>query len=71
MSLKIVIPYLQIGEFRVETPVGLSELLEGAWTRSTKAKKDNDFASKYEYTDFRNEEGLIVTKCTLKGVETK
>jgi len=64
---KIVVPYLQLGEFRVETPVGLSELLEPAWGKRTEEYDEIEkFASQFHREVFRNEEGRIVTEYTKK-----
>lgn len=71
MAYKIEIPYLQVGEFKVETPVGLSELLQDAWSHPTEVKNDDDFVSKYECVDFKNEKGQIVSRFTLKEAEMK
>lgn len=62
----ITIPYLQIGEFKVKTPEGLSELLQDAWTHSNNVKRNDEFFSKYECVDFKNEKGQIVSRFTLK-----
>ena len=70
MSFKIEIPYLQIGEFRVETPVGLSELITQAWSTSGE-KRDFKFIEKYNRTIFKNEKGQIVTRYTLKEGDLK
>lgn len=67
MTYKIVIPYLQIGEFRVETPVGFSELITQAWTTSNKTCGAG-FIEKYERKVFKNEKGQIVTRYSLKEV---
>ena len=71
MVYKITIPYLQIGEFRVKTPVGLSELLEGAWSHPSKVEIDEDFINRYDRTVSKNEKGQIVTWYTLKEGESK
>ncbi|MGE7667393.1 hypothetical protein ACQKMN_16965 [Ureibacillus composti] len=64
---KIVIPYLQIGEFRVETPVGLSELLENAWVLRKENKDEvKKFVSKFNRTVYRNAEGRLVTRYERK-----
>ena len=65
MSYRIEIPYLQIGKFIVETPVGLEELITKAWSTS-KEKRDFKFIEKYERQVYKNEKGQIVTKYTLK-----
>lgn len=66
MKFKIEIPYLLIGGFKVETPVGLSELLESAWSRKSEIQRDREFVSKYERTVFKNENGRWVTRYSLK-----
>lgn len=58
---RIVIPYLQIGEFRVETPIGLSELLEPAWSKREGKYEVEEFASQFTRTVFRNSEGKLIT----------
>lgn len=63
---KITIPYLQIGEYKVITPEGLSELLQDAWTHPNNVKRNDEFFSKYECVDFKNEKGQIVSRFTLK-----
>lgn len=67
---KIVIPYLQIGNFRVETPKGLSELLEPAWSKPKKNDETEKFLAQYERTVFRNSEGQIVTRYIKAGEQT-
>lgn len=62
LSYQITIPYLQIGEYRVETPVGLSELLEKSWTVKVENDDIDTFASSYHRTVFRNSEGRLVTR---------
>jgi hypothetical protein len=64
---RIVIPYLQIGESRVETPVGLSELLEPAWSKPNGKNKVKEFASNFTRTTFRNSEGKWVTKYKMNA----
>lgn len=71
MSYKIEIPYLQVGEFKVPTPVGLSELLEPAWSIKKESQIDSAFISKYERTVFKNEDGRLVTRYSLKGEKSK
>lgn len=70
MGYQITIPYLQIGEFRVETPIGLSELLQPSWSKPKKDDKTEKFLSQYERTVFRNSEGRIVTKYVKVGNQT-
>lgn len=64
---KIIIPYLQIGDFKVETPVGLAELLQNAWARPKENDPVDKFVSKYHRTVFRNPEGRLVTKYEKVG----
>lgn len=65
-NYKITIPYLQIGEYKVKTPEGLSELLQDAWAHPDDVERDDDFISKYERITFKNEKGQIVTRYSLK-----
>lgn len=66
MKYKITIPYLQVGEYKLKTPEGLSELLEDAWGHPSKVKCNAEFISKYERTVFKNENGQYVTRYSLK-----
>lgn len=63
---KIIIPYLQIGEFRVETPIGFSELLQHTWSKPKKDEEFEKFIAQYERTVFCNSEGRIVTRYEKK-----
>lgn len=60
--IQVIVPHLQIGEFKVETPVGLSELLEKAWVSPKENDEVEQYASQFIRTVFRNEEGRLVTK---------
>ncbi|RKJ30802.1 hypothetical protein D7X33_41070 [Butyricicoccus sp. 1XD8-22] len=64
---QINIPYLQIGEYRIETPIGLSELLQPAWSKQKDDDDVKEFATQYERTVFRNSEGRLVTKYVKRG----
>lgn len=66
----VIIQQLQIGEFKVDTPIGLSELLESTWSKPKKDDEVNEFTTNYNRIVFRNEEGRLVTRYTLKGGET-
>lgn len=68
MSFKVIIPHLQIGEFRVDTPIGLSELLQDTWTNKPINDDVEEFVSNYDRTVFKNEKGQIVTRYSLKVV---
>lgn len=70
MDYQITIPYLQIGEFRVETPVGFSELLQPSWSKPKKDEEFEKFVSQYKRTVFRNSEGRIVTRYEKVGDQT-
>ncbi|QFF98795.1 hypothetical protein PB01_08090 [Psychrobacillus glaciei] len=66
MSHRIIVPYLEIGEFKVATPIGFSELLEPAWTKKIENDEIDVFASSYHRTVFRNPEGRLVTRYEKK-----
>ncbi len=70
MSQQIIIPYLQIGEFRIKTPIGLSELLQPAWSKPKEDDDVEELALQYERTVFRNSEGRLVTKYVKRGEQT-
>lgn len=64
---KIVIPYIQIGEFRVETPIGLSELLEAAWGPPKENDPVEEFSSNFNWSTYRNSDGKLVFKFEPKA----
>lgn len=66
MVLKVSIPYLQVGDFKVETPIGLSELLENAWVLPKEKDEVEQFASQFIRTVFRNSDGRLVTRYERK-----
>ena len=59
---RIIIPYLQIGGYKVETPVGLSELLEAAWSNPKENDEVEEFASKFTRNVYKNSDGKLVTR---------
>lgn len=65
----INIKQLQIGEFKVDTPIGLSELLESTWSKPKKNDEVVNYSSNFNRVVFRNEEGRLITRYSLKGGE--
>ncbi|MHA6258321.1 hypothetical protein ACXYMX_00280 [Sporosarcina sp. CAU 1771] len=57
---KIEIPHLSFENEKIETPVGLSELLESTWT--VKGEINNEVVSKFHRTTFKKPNGRWVTK---------
>lgn len=58
---RIIIPFLEIGGERVETPIGFSELLDPVWSSNVDTRKTKEIASQFECTTYKNEKGRWVT----------
>ncbi len=58
---KITVPYLMFGNEKIEPPVGLSELLETAWTKRSEVS-DREKVSGYKRQVYKNSNGRWVTK---------
>ena len=59
--MRIVVPYLEIGGEKFETPPGLSELLEPGWSSNVDTRKIKETVSQYTCTTYKNEKGRWVT----------
>lgn len=70
MGQRIVIPYIQIGDFRIDTPKGLSELLEPCWSTAKENDPVEEFASSFEWSTYRNSDGKLVFKFEPKEGES-
>lgn len=68
MGYKVTIPYLQIGDYKVKTPEGLTELLAPIWLEKADNSEIDEFASQFTFTTFVNDAGRLVTKCERKEV---
>lgn len=63
MGYKVTIPFLQIGDYAVRTPDGLSELLAPIWLEKADNAEIDEFASQFTFTTFVNDAGRLVTRC--------
>lgn len=59
---KIEIPYLIFEGEKIETPVGLSELLESAWKLDSDCESTSDIVNKFDRKAYKNKDGRWVTK---------
>ncbi|WP_210469680.1 hypothetical protein [Sporosarcina sp. 6E9] len=66
---KIVVPHLTFEGEKIETPVGLSELLEPAWTLRAECEPISDVANGYERRVYKRENGCWTTKYEKKVSE--
>lgn len=65
---EIIIPYLSFGNTRIETPVGLSDLLEKSWVE--KSEDEGDFVpDEYAREIYQNDTGRWVTKLKKEVVK--
>ena len=58
---RIIVPYLEIGGEKFETPPGLSELLEPVWSSNVDTRKIKETVSQYDREVYKNEKGRWVT----------
>ncbi|MEK5334401.1 hypothetical protein [Lysinibacillus sp. FSL W8-0992] len=64
---KIFIPHLIFEGEKIETPLGLSELLEPAWSTNVDTSKIDEVVSLYDREVYKNERGRWMTKYTRKA----
>lgn len=66
---KIEVPHLSFENEIIESPVGLSELLESAWKLDSDCKSTSDIVNKFDRKVYKNNDGRWVTKFEMKKEE--
>lgn len=66
-KIGIIVPYLEIGGEKVETPPGLSEILEPVWSSNVDTRKIKETVSQYDREVYKNEKGRWVTHFKKKN----
>lgn len=59
---KIVVPYLTFENEKIDTPVGLSELLEPTWSLDVDNEGMNEVVNQFKRTTYKRPNGRWSTK---------